>query len=122
MKNTPQRLAIMEYLEGNTSHPSAEQIHQALAGRFPTMALATVYNTLELLRGRRMVAELSLDAERKRFDPDVSDHHHAICTGCGRILDIRMPSKITLTEEILAGFEVEEVRLEVRGLCPDCRG
>lgn len=49
MRPTPQRLAILEYLQGNNSHPSAEEIYISLKPRFPSLALATVYGTLEAL-------------------------------------------------------------------------
>ncbi len=44
LKLTPQRLAILEYLDGNTSHPSAEDIYISVKEKFPTMSFATVYN------------------------------------------------------------------------------
>ena len=50
---TPQRMAILGYLSENRDHPSAEDIFRAVLQDFPTMSLATVYNTLELLRKRR---------------------------------------------------------------------
>ncbi|MBI5598388.1 MAG: transcriptional repressor, partial [Deltaproteobacteria bacterium] len=45
LKLTPQRLAILEYLEGNTSHPTAEDIYRAIKRKHPTVSFATVYNT-----------------------------------------------------------------------------
>ncbi|MDA8086444.1 MAG: transcriptional repressor, partial [Nitrospiraceae bacterium] len=33
LKLTPQRLAILEYLDGNTAHPGAEEIYAAVAGQ-----------------------------------------------------------------------------------------
>ena len=46
-KRTPQRLAILDYLEGNITHPSADDIFKAVSRRFRSMSFATVYNTLE---------------------------------------------------------------------------
>ncbi|MFZ2197327.1 MAG: transcriptional repressor, partial [Thermodesulfovibrionales bacterium] len=48
-KLTPQRLAILSYLEGNKEHPSAEEIFRAVSDQYPTMSFATVYNTLAAL-------------------------------------------------------------------------
>lgn len=50
LRATPQRLAILAFLEGNTSHPSAEEIFRELKPRLPSLSLATVYGTLEVLR------------------------------------------------------------------------
>ena len=47
MKLTPQRLAILKYLEANREHPSAADIFRAVSKEYPTMSLSTVYNTLK---------------------------------------------------------------------------
>ena len=67
LKLTPQRLAILEYLENNRSHPSAEDIYNALKPRFPSMSFATVYNTMEVLVKKGLVKEISVESTRKRF-------------------------------------------------------
>ena len=40
LRLTPQRIAILDYLEGNKSHPSAEDIYQAVAKKFPTVVFS----------------------------------------------------------------------------------
>ncbi|MGZ6236918.1 MAG: Fur family transcriptional regulator, partial [Syntrophales bacterium] len=63
---TPQRLAILEYLEGNKSHPSASDIYKAVSETHPMMSFATVYNTLDSLKEKKQVLELSIDPQKKR--------------------------------------------------------
>src|SRR5512137_372133 len=86
VKLTPQRIAILDYLEGNLSHPSADDVYRAILRKFPTMSFATVYNTLEMLKRNGMVVELTGDPEKKRFDPNPRPHHHLICMHCRRIV------------------------------------
>jgi len=50
IKLTPQRLAILAYLEGNIRHPSANDIDQAVLKKFPTISLATIYTVLAALK------------------------------------------------------------------------
>lgn len=119
---TPQRLAIREFLEGNFSHPSAEEIHEALRGQFPTLSLATVYNTLEALRERGEVVEVVGDSSKKRFDPDVLRHHHLICVRCQKILDIPEKWKPVLSEHEKMGFQIIRSQVDFHGLCPECQG
>lgn len=88
IKLTPQRIAILEYLDGNIEHPSAEEIYREVSKKFPTMSFATVYNTLQTLRERGCILELTIDPEKKRFDPNTEPHHHLICVKCKRIVDI----------------------------------
>lgn len=121
MKLTPQRLAVLEFLEGNKSHPSAEDIYRAVKEKYPTMSFATVYNILEALKERGLVQELNIDPQKKRFDPDTSHHHHLICTGCGKVIDISLEQTPEISEEALGGFEIQKVHLELYGLCQDCK-
>lgn len=119
-KLTPQRLAVLEYLEGNREHPSAEDIYKAVRRRFPTMSFATVYNTLELLKDRGMVTELALEPGRKRFDPDTRDHHHLICIRCRRIVDVHSDYRPDISDK--GGFQILGARIEFYGICPRCGG
>jgi Fur family peroxide stress response transcriptional regulator len=118
LKLTPQRLAVLQYLEGNKSHPSAEEIYRAVKRRFPTISLATIYNILESLKEKGLVQEINIDPYKKRFDPDTTSHHHLICTKCGRIVDIEMDFKPSLPEA--EGFRIERIHMEFYGVCRDC--
>jgi Fur family peroxide stress response transcriptional regulator len=120
-RRTPQRLAIIEFLSGNSSHPSAEEIHAALLRQFPTLSLATVYNTLEALRERGEIVEVGLDPAKKRFDPTPETHHHLICVRCKKIVDIPEKFYPVLTEHEKVGFQVLRSRVEFYGLCPQCQ-
>jgi Fur family peroxide stress response transcriptional regulator len=120
-RKTPQRLAIREFLEGNLAHPSAEDIHDALLKKFPTLSLATVYNTLDALRERGEVVAVTGDAARKRFDPVVSRHHHLICVRCGKIVDIPEKIRPVLNGDETRGFQVIRCQVDFHGLCPECR-
>jgi Fur family peroxide stress response transcriptional regulator len=120
-RQTPQRLAIRKFLEGNSSHPSAEEIYGALRTQFPTLSLATVYNTLEALRERGEIVEVGGDVAKKRFDPVVSRHHHLICVRCKKILDIPEKWKPLLTEDEKRGFQVICSQVDFHGLCPECQ-
>lgn len=121
LKLTPQRLAILDYLEDNKQHPSAEEIYAAISKKFPTMSFATVYNTLDALQQRGEVRELTIDAGKKRFDPDTSPHHHLICVKCRGISDIFTDYELPLSERERAGFEIIGSHIEFYGVCPKCK-
>lgn len=121
LKLTPQRLAILEFLDGNTGHPSAEEIYREVSKRFPTMSFATVYNTLEALRLRGSVLELTIDPHKKRFDPNTEAHHHLICTRCGKIADIHRSYDLSVPVGLRSGFEITGNHIEFYGVCPSCK-
>jgi len=121
IKLTPQRLAILNFLDGNKTHPSAEDIYKAVVKTFPTMSFATVYNTLEALKNKGTVQELKIDSDKRRYDPDISHHHHIICTKCKNILDVYKDFRIDLSEDLTQGFELTGNSIEFYGICQKCR-
>lgn len=120
-KRTPQRLAILAYLQGNTSHPSAERIHRDLVKTYPSLSLATVYNTLRALQNMGELQELGIDPGRSRFDPDVRPHSHLFCRECGLVADVPRDLDVRVDEADRQGFQIEGVRVEFTGICPRCR-
>jgi len=121
LKLTPQRLAILEYLDGNKEHPSAEDVYKAVSKKFPTMSLATVYNTLTTLKLRGLIKELTLDPVKMRFDPQPAPHHHLICVDCRKIIDINTQFNINLPEMEREGFEIIGNHIEFYGRCSKCK-
>lgn len=120
-KRTPQRLAILEYLEGNTSHPSAEDIYRVVAKKYQSMSFATVYNTLHTLTKAGSLRELTIDPERRRYDPDTSLHHHLICVLCGKIVDIPEEISVELPQEMAEQFTLLGNHIEFYGHCAPCK-
>ena len=57
---TPQRLFVLEALELNSGHMTAEEIMQWASRRYPALNLATVYRTLDLLIEVGLVAQTDL--------------------------------------------------------------
>ncbi len=122
-KLTPQRLAILKFLEGNTSHPTAEDIFVEIKKRYPTVSFATVYNTVQALKERGEIMEVTIDPERKHFDPNPAPHHHIMCTGCGRIGDVFVDysEALKLPEEVTSEFATTGNHIDFYGLCKKCR-
>jgi Fur family peroxide stress response transcriptional regulator len=121
IKLTPQRLAILNCLKGNKSHPSAEDIYKVVSKKFPTMSFATVYNTLEALKKKECVQELTIDPCKKRYDPDMSPHHHLICLECNEIVDIFQNFDLDLSNQVTEGFELAGNHVEFYGVCKPCQ-
>lgn len=121
IKLTPQRLAILDYLEDNTGHPSADDIFIAVSRKFPTMSFATVYNTLETLRQRGRVLELTIDPDKKRFDPNTEPHHHLICLKCRQIFDIHGQYDLQVSNMEKRDFDIVGNHIEFYGICPKCK-
>ncbi len=121
LKLTPQRLAILEVLEGNTEHPSAEDIYKQLKSRYPSLSLTTVYNTLEVLAGAGELQEIRIRANKRHFDPNPAPHGHFLCRICGAIDDVETgPLEIQAPLQT-KGYFVEKYAPYFYGICPRCR-
>ncbi len=120
-RRTPQRDAIIRYLEDHDGHPSAGEIFEAVRNEIPGMSFATVYNTLDALREAGAVREMTVDSRRRRFDPDPTLHHHAICVECGKVEDVHGDVTVLPANGDFSEYDISESRVEFFGICPECR-
>jgi Fur family peroxide stress response transcriptional regulator len=129
LKLTPQRIAIVRLFAGDESHPTAQDLFERLRPSFPSMSFATVYNTLDTLAKTGLAGLVRIPGKRgdaARFDPNTSAHHHAVCDGCGAVLDIPAdtlsptPSAVKNLRRVAPGFSVHAVDRIYRGLCASC--
>ena len=121
LKMTPQRRAIIEYLQKCDTHPTAEEILQAVNLQFPMTSRPTVYNTLNWLKGEGLIREV-FESSSVRFDPNTSPHHHFICQGCERVTDVSPRDIVPPSFAPLPGGQrVESYQITIRGLCADCQ-
>ena len=119
LRITPQRLAIIEALADDASHPTAQQLFDRLRPSLPTMSFATVYNTLSMLSDAGLCVARSLSRGPARFDPNTAPHDHAVCDGCGVVYDVAHDGEVAFTA--IGGFEVRLVERIYRGRCGGCR-
>ncbi|MBV9949188.1 MAG: transcriptional repressor [Myxococcales bacterium] len=129
LKLTPQRIAIIELFAADLSHPTAQDLFERLRPSFPSMSFATVYNTLDALARAGLAGIVRLPGRRgdaARFDPNSTPHHHAVCDGCGAVLDIAAgslaatPGALRRLRRAAPGFSVHAVERIYRGLCAGC--
>lgn len=120
-KITPQRLGIFKILEDNLDHPSAEDIFATIKKTYPTISFTTVYKTLDILEKMGEVLKITIDDERKHYDPNTSTHHHIICLGCNKISDVDAESvNPVLPDGILQEFTPSRYHVSFYGTCKNC--
>ncbi|RUS42075.1 Fur family transcriptional regulator [Cohnella sp. AR92] len=122
VRMTPQRYAILQFLMESHVHPKADDIYRALSPQYPSLSVATVYNNLKLFVDAGLVRELTYGDNSSRFDADLSDHYHAICTSCGAMVDFEHEPvrEVEDAARQRTGFVVHGHRMEIYGLCPTC--
>lgn len=122
LRSTPQRLAIVRdvFL---LNHPTVAEVYETVREQFPTIGLATVYNTLRSLTERGYVRELPF-GDATRFDVNVMSHANLVCKRCGRIEDSSAANDLleALRTRIQqdTSFQPETQRVDIYGLCSAC--
>jgi Fur family iron response transcriptional regulator len=110
-----QRLAVGAYVLDTGDHPSAEEVWKRAKDHLPMISRATVYNTLHLFVKKGLLRELVLAEGRSVFDCNVGAHHHFIDESTGDIHDVPWDAVRVSKVERLAGFDVKEYMVVMRG-------
>ena len=122
---TDQRRELVELLanDGPLSIPEVLRDRRGLKQ-------SSVYRNLAVLEHAGVVRRVVTDEEFGRYEltEDLTGHHHhLICSSCGRVEDVTVPSELegTLDRTLdrlakRAGFADVDHRLDLIGTCGDC--
>jgi len=119
MKVTPQRLAILKYLDENRTHPTVDEIYSKLKKKNPSLSKTTVYNSLEALKEHGIIQCINISGSESRYDFRNDMHHHFLCRECGNIIDIDIKCP-NIGKMMESGHKVEEVHGYFKGVCKKC--
>ncbi|RKX96022.1 MAG: transcriptional repressor [Spirochaetes bacterium] len=114
-----QRLKILEYLMNNDTHPTVDNIYNALIDIIPTISKTTIYNTLKLFVEKKLAQTITIDENEVRYDGNVEPHAHFKCIKCGRIYDIKIDSS-NFDYNQIDGHKVLECHIYLKGVCKNC--
>jgi Fur family ferric uptake transcriptional regulator len=120
---TRQRRLILEYVRRSRSHPTADEVYEAVRRDLPHVSLGTVYRNLDVLSRCGVIHRLELAGTMSRFDGRHDGHSHVRCVECGRLDDVNvaLPEGLDKLCSQASGYCVRAHKLEFHGLCPDCR-
>jgi Fur family peroxide stress response transcriptional regulator len=120
---TPQRIAICRFALHSRDHPSAQKVYDEVREVHPTVSLATVYKTLQILREQGLIQELDLPESQARFDSYMKPHVNMVCLRCGGIQDFDDDAAREMVERMAAKAEFTRAgqRLDIYGICKTCR-
>jgi Fur family peroxide stress response transcriptional regulator len=123
-KATPQRIAICKFALFSREHPSVQRIYREVRKTHPTVSLATVYKTLQILKESGLIQELDFPQNQTRFDAYLKPHINLVCLRCGNIQDLDNPVAQELVKRVTAAtkFIPASQRLDVYGICEKCSG
>ncbi|MBA2769545.1 MAG: transcriptional repressor [Sporichthyaceae bacterium] len=123
VRATRQRSAITTALDSCDEFLSAQELHSLLRRRGEPIGLTTVYRALQTLADAGEVDVLrQVDGESVYRRCSTGHHHHLVCRGCGRAVEVEGPAVERWAQRVAAehGFRDVEHTVEVFGTCADC--
>ena len=126
LKSTAQRDDIAHVFFGSHRHLSIDELYREVRKVNPRVGYATVYRTIKLLKECDLADEQHFADGQTRYENaerGEQHHDHILCDRCGRIVEFSDESLERLQEEISArlGFVLARHRLELYGICRECR-
>ncbi len=120
-RNTIQRELVLDAVKMLHNHPTPVQVYNCVSARFPGISKSTVYRNLNILCDSGALLRIPVPNGAERVDHNVSPHYHAVCRGCGKLIDIKtaVPA-LTANPPDSGDFEIEDVRIIFTGICADC--
>ena len=120
---TVQRRAVLEAVLGIDGHPTADEVHQAVAHRITGISRSTVYRTLEMLVHLGVIKKVCHPGSGVRYDSRLEVHHHLACQRCNMVIDIsdEQLDALPIPDTSVLGFEILDFTVQLRGICRSCR-
>ena len=119
---TRQRSAVLQVIHESDEHLTANEVFENARRILPGISFATVYNSLRYLKTEGLIAEVQFGTDAARYDRKVTRHDHAVCSECGKLIDMELsvPPALVKQAAALSKFEPKSIEVILRGLCPDC--
>ncbi len=123
-KYSQARSIISERVFKTTGHFSAEDLVTQLKSGSDRVSRGTIYRTLQLLEMAGVI-RLIHEGASHRYESVIGrePHDHAVCRGCGKIIELsdgllRERTRLVCDE---IGFEVNDISVQIQGFCLACR-
>lgn len=112
---THQRIEIAHAIFSRRAHLSADRILALVNERAAETSKATVYNTLNLFREKKLLREVIVNPGKVFYDPNTDPHHHFYDIDSGELTDIDARDiRVTGLPELPRGMVAEGVDIVVR--------
>ena len=125
---TRKRAKLLEVLLASDRHPSVSEIHEGVQAAYPGTSLATIYNTIEILKETGQVLEIEFSASANRYDGRIPESHpHLVCLQCEKVEDMEGAAPYYPMEHPMervsqeTGYDIVRLRTDYYGTCPECR-
>lgn len=115
---------LEELLAAGDAHLSVDELAARVAEVHPSVHLSTIYRTLDALEEVGLVTRAPLGDHPASYHLTHDVHHHAVCSGCGTVLNLATAPFEDLWRRLREeyGFHADPRHLTIDGLCARCVG
>lgn len=125
LKNTPERMVILQEVMKLDKHFEAEVLFEHIKSINIKVSRASIYRTLDLLVQCDLVNRINFDNTCFYYETTMnkSSHDHFICTECGKIIEFYYSEIEKIHKNITDKFELDisEYSHQIYGKCKDCK-
>jgi Fur family transcriptional regulator, ferric uptake regulator len=125
MRSSSVNTIILEVLETNHSHLTANEVYEQIRGRLPAVNPSTVYRALERLADSGKISVSDMGTGSAVYEALTSGmHHHLVCRVCGRVYTLEHEAVQDFFKSIEGNnnFRVCTNHLILFGICSNCQG
>lgn len=117
LKMTGPRKTILKVLGESIDHPSVEIVYERAKAVDPSISIATVYRTLNMLDELDLVTRHEFNESFSRYETNMEHHHHLIDLETGKVIEFQNDDLERIKEAIARelGYELIDHRLELYG-------
>ena len=117
LKMTGQRKTILKVLDTAEDHPAVETVYERSKAIDPSISMATVYRTLNLLDELGMVTRHEFKENFARYEVNMGHHHHLIDVETGQVIEFENEEIEEMKKAICKqmGYDLVECKLELYG-------
>ena len=120
-RNTVQKQIILDSIKNTKIHPTASDLYDILSKVDNTIGKSTIYRNLNQMVDNGDIKIITTHNGAKRYDGDMEDHDHFICSKCGRVLDLgNDTSNDTTPIEKKYKFKIVNKNTIYEGICENC--
>ena len=123
LRITHQRTEIFRTLVKHTDHPTTEDVFHQVRRYLKTISLDTVYRTIATFEEYGLIKKVPHIDNATRFDINISNHHHLVCSRCNNIEDFYWPDfdRMKPPKAISRWGRIDVKQVVISGLCTSCK-
>ncbi|MBI4599505.1 transcriptional repressor [Candidatus Uhrbacteria bacterium] len=120
-KATPAILAILTILQRAKKPLTVQEVAEKLN---PKRDKVTIYRILEKLKEKRIIRHVDFQHGHAHYELNSDDHHHIICTACGKIEELEECSLKNMMQQVIKKsalfMRLTSHSMEFFGVCKTC--